>query len=102
MRKFILLTIFLYLGWEYYVTNNGGTSITEVVNSRVITPLKARFNKRQQKRFSTNESYFECDGRQYCKQMTSIEEAYFFNRNCPNTDLDSDYDGELCEGDPRF
>lgn len=45
---------------------------------------------------------FKCDGRQYCTQMTSRAEAEFFVRNCPNTKMDGDRDGEPCENDSRF
>jgi len=45
---------------------------------------------------------FKCDGRQYCSQMTSREEAEFFINNCPNTKMDGDHDGKPCENDSRF
>ncbi|WP_323054400.1 excalibur calcium-binding domain-containing protein [Microbulbifer thermotolerans] len=53
---------------------------------------------------SRHDSYqaFKCDGRQYCSQMTSREEAVFFTRNCPNTKMDGDGDGIPCENDSRF
>lgn len=47
-------------------------------------------------------SNFKCDGRQYCSQMNSLEEAYFFIQNCPNTKMDGNNDGEPCESDSRF
>lgn len=40
---------------------------------------------------------FKCDGRQYCSQMRSFEEAQFFLKNCPNVKMDSDRDGIPCE-----
>ena len=40
---------------------------------------------------------FRCDGRTHCSQMTSCEEAMFFLRNCPNTQMDGNNDGEPCE-----
>ena len=40
---------------------------------------------------------FKCDGRTYCSQMTSCEEATFFLRNCPNTKMDGNNDGVPCE-----
>jgi len=43
------------------------------------------------------EQKFKCDGRQYCSQMTSCEEAIFFIKNCPNTKMDGDNDGKPCE-----
>ena len=40
---------------------------------------------------------FKCDGRTHCSQMTSCEEAEYFLRNCPDTKMDGNYDGEPCE-----
>ena len=45
---------------------------------------------------------FTCDGRQYCTEMRSREEAVFFINNCPNTKMDGDGDGKACESDTRF
>ena len=42
-------------------------------------------------------SPFKCDGRQHCSQMTSCEEARFFVKNCPETTMDGDHDGQPCE-----
>ncbi len=42
-------------------------------------------------------NHFECDGRVYCSDMKSYEEAKFFVDNCPNTKMDGDHDGEPCE-----
>jgi cold shock CspA family protein len=40
---------------------------------------------------------FQCDGRTFCSQMTSCEEATFFLKNCPGTKMDGDHDGIPCE-----
>lgn len=40
--------------------------------------------------------YF-CDGRRYCSQMTSCEEATYFLRHCSGTEMDGDGDGVPCE-----
>lgn len=40
---------------------------------------------------------FSCDGRTHCRQMTSCDEAIFFIKNCPNTQMDGDHDGVPCE-----
>ena len=50
---------------------------------------------------TTNQT-FNCDGRQHCSQMHSRAEAEYFVRNCPNTKMDGDNDGEPCENDSRF
>ncbi len=44
-----------------------------------------------------NTVIYQCDGRTHCSQMTSCEEAKFFIRNCPNTEMDGDDDGVPCE-----
>lgn len=46
---------------------------------------------------SVNTSRFRCDGRTYCSQMTSCEEATFFINNCPGTKMDGNGDGIPCE-----
>lgn len=40
---------------------------------------------------------FQCDGRTYCSQMSSCEEAKYFLRHCPGTQMDGDGDGIPCE-----
>lgn len=42
-------------------------------------------------------SSYQCDGRRYCSQMNSCEEAKYFLRNCPGTEMDGDHDGIPCE-----
>lgn len=42
-------------------------------------------------------SAFKCDGRTHCSQMRSYDEALFFLRNCPGTQMDGNHDGEPCE-----
>ena len=39
----------------------------------------------------------KCDGRTHCSQMRSCAEAEYFLRNCPNTKMDGNRDGEPCE-----
>ncbi|MCP1659685.1 excalibur calcium-binding domain-containing protein [Neisseria perflava] len=45
----------------------------------------------------SEKSQFTCDGRQHCSQMRSEEEARYFSRYCPNTEMDGDNDGIPCE-----
>ena len=47
--------------------------------------------------FAKNQQKYKCDGRQYCSQMRSCEEAKFFLKNCPNPKMDGDLDGIPCE-----
>ena len=43
------------------------------------------------------EAQFHCDGRVYCSQMSSCEEAKFFLQHCPDVKMDGDNDGVPCE-----
>jgi hypothetical protein len=40
---------------------------------------------------------FKCDGREYCSQMTSCEEAKYFLKNCPGAKMDGNNNGVPCE-----
>ena len=51
----------------------------------------------QEERNTQKDKSYQCDGRQYCSQMTSCEEATFFINNCPNTKMDGNNDGVPCE-----
>lgn len=44
-----------------------------------------------------HDARFHCDGRVYCSQMTSCEEAIYFLRNCPGVKMDGEGDGVPCE-----
>jgi len=58
------------------------------------------FDKSSIKLFANENTYnssYECDGRVYCSQMTSCEEATFFIENCPGTKMDGNNDGVPCE-----
>ncbi len=40
---------------------------------------------------------FICGGKTYCSEMSSCEEAKYYQRNCPGTKMDGDGDGIPCE-----
>jgi len=42
-------------------------------------------------------SRFSCEGKQYCSEMESCEEARFYLKNCPDVKIDGDHDGIPCE-----
>ncbi|MBN1760994.1 MAG: excalibur calcium-binding domain-containing protein [Chitinispirillaceae bacterium] len=44
-----------------------------------------------------DDSDYECDGRVYCSEMTSCEEARWFLKHCPDVKMDGDGDGVPCE-----
>lgn len=40
---------------------------------------------------------YQCDGRTHCSEMNSCEEAQYFLKHCPGTQMDGDGDGRPCE-----
>lgn len=65
---------------------------------QVIEPKQKYVQLKQAKpQETTTNSIYQCDGRKYCSQMTSCEEAKFFIRNCEDTRMDGDGDGTPCE-----
>src|SRR5664279_1425206 len=108
MKKLILIVILVAVGWQSYSKSQ----------SREIAPADAReeiqvadSSPPAQLRVdepatpapysppveTTSSHTFSCDGRTYCSQMTSCEEATYFLRNCPDTKMDGDHDGVPCE-----
>jgi len=59
------------------------TKILGLLPSRLVTPASWQS--------------FKCEGKQYCQQMKSCDEAGFYINNCPNTKMDGDNDGKPCE-----
>ena len=52
----------------------------------------------KQKNTSKNtKQKFKCEGKRYCKEMSSCEEAFFYLRQCGLSRLDRDKDGVPCE-----
>lgn len=93
MKKIIVILIVLVLGWygnqkyrSYKQEQSFGTSETAAVD-----------HSRTTSEIPSNRGPFKCDGRIFCSQMTSCEEAKFFLKSCPNTKMDGNNDGIPCE-----
>ena len=86
MKKLFFFVLVIVVGSSYYVRNKGSMHYfpTSTTNS-------------DDGSANSNINNYKCDGRQYCSQMSSYEEAKFFNENCPDTKMDGDYDGIPCE-----
>ena len=86
MKKVLVLLVLLGLGQfihkHYQLTDN---AVTEIATEQSDVADSAE------------PPDYECDGRIYCSQMTSCEEATFFLQNCPGTKMDGDNDGIPCE-----
>ena len=85
MRRLVIVIVLGLLAWQGYQKYQARTARAEgptALGSRAL---------------SSDGSPFKCDGRIYCSQMTSCEEATYFLRNCPGVRMDGDHDGIACE-----
>lgn len=85
--------------YNHYKTNEQFNSQTPVITNADLATFDEKYPKVV---IPKNTQNFTCDGRQYCTEMRSREEAVFFINNCPNTKMDGDGDGKPCENDSRF
>ncbi|RUO79307.1 excalibur calcium-binding domain-containing protein [Pseudidiomarina taiwanensis] len=95
MRKLIILLMLAAAVLQFYRANGasptqGFPSLHEIAGELV--------QPKQRKR----PLEFMCDGRRYCSQMTSREEAENFLAFCPDTQLDANQNGIPCEDSTRF
>ena len=90
MKKLLILVLVAVAGWQVY------KKVTvPVITNADLKLLDEPINKVDDSAIFY--STYSCDGREYCSQMTSCEEATFFIQNCPNTKMDGDRDGVPCE-----
>ena len=71
--------------------------IEKVKGSILVIPNKDFMSYKDNDKLNKLTTKYSCDGRMYCSQMRSCEEASFFLSNCPNTKMDGDNDGTPCE-----
>lgn len=90
----IFLAGIFWFAYEKFSTQNLESNQNEAVNK--IPEQKIVFEDSPQDAIDSKSNY-QCDGRQHCSQMTSCAEAEFFMKNCPDTKMDGDRDGEPCE-----
>lgn len=45
----------------------------------------------------TDTTTYVCAGKTHCSEMRSCGEAEFYLKNCPDTQMDGDFDGIPCE-----
>ena len=95
----ITVIIFGIIGYFVYGFIQDSLHRNELTNQPVIQETLEIANTQA---VNSNPNHFQCDGRKHCSQMRSLEEARWFVRNCPNTKMDSDHDGEPCENDSRW
>lgn len=83
----LLLTVDSFLGYA------GASPVDQEI------PIAAQYPHAEAFFFTaqSQQPEYQCEGKIYCSQMTSCEEATFYLRNCPNVKIDGDGDGIPCE-----
>ncbi|MBY6062802.1 calcium-binding protein [Pseudidiomarina sediminum] len=92
MKKWILLAILALAAWNYSLNQEAEERGEERgLVKEIVQGVRGAVYKRDPR--------FRCDGRRYCNEMRSRDEAMFFLTHCPETQLDDDNDGQPCELD---
>ena len=94
MKKILVILIILGLG--LYGNQAFKKHKQEQLSDTSEASAAENFNRSPSEPSASN-GQFKCDGRTYCSQMTSCEEATFFLKNCPDTKMDGNNDGVPCE-----
>lgn len=89
MFRLLLVALLAFVAWKGYeayqakklATNTAEPSASFTLTSKPQAPAAS----------------FSCDGRKYCSQMTSCQEATYFLKNCPGVKMDGNNDGVPCE-----
>lgn len=89
MIRLIMLVLVGLVGWKAYESWRIRQTVSDVseMPATLAIPNISR----------APASIFKCDGRTYCSQMTSCQEATYFLKNCPDVKMDGDNDGIPCE-----
>jgi len=85
MKKLVIVLILGIIGWQAYGR----------FQRPLVAPLVSPADVSQQS--SSIRVSYSCDGRTYCSQMTSCDEATWFLKHCPGTKMDGNNDGIPCE-----
>ena len=94
MLKFILLLLFAFAIWQGYNKFRHPEAASAPEQGQANASWTHYFTDNNK---SEKQPQFSCDGRTYCSQMTSCEEATFFLKNCPGVEMDGDGNGIPCE-----
>lgn len=94
MRRLIIFVILGLIGWQiyqHYASRSGKVvALTErsSPSTRTAPTLPGALE--------SSAAPYRCDGRIYCSQMRSCEEATYFLRHCPGVKMDGNNDGVPC------
>lgn len=95
MKRLIIVVLLALAAWEGYGLYQSRRAAKAVPQGNA--DVRQRFEPSAMQRNAEPTRQFKCDGRTYCSQMTSCEEATFFLKNCPGVKMDGNNDGIPCE-----
>lgn len=94
MKKLILVAIIGIIGWQIFEKyQRQYFTVVDGLETASVEYFPSSNSRKEHNLSST----FKCDGRVYCSQMTSCEEATFFLKNCLGVKMDGNNDGVPCE-----
>jgi len=94
MRKLLIALVIGVIAWQVWGAYQARTADAEQLDDGEASEIAHLLD---QEAASDRRSPYQCDGRVYCSQMTSCEEAEFFLANCPGVKMDGGGDGVPCE-----
>jgi hypothetical protein len=94
MRKLLIALVIGAIAWQAWSAYQARTADAERLDDGESSEIAQLLD---QEAASDKRSPYQCDGRMYCSQMTSCEEAEFFLANCPGVKMDGGGDGVPCE-----
>jgi len=97
MKKIIFLSILAILAWKGYEKYSPDRHQTKTTSEHAFESVEEQNNVPTIDVSAAGRSRFVCDGRSYCNQMKSCEEAKYFLEHCPNVKMDGNNDGIPCE-----
>ena len=101
MKKLLTIAIAGFLVWGYAVRHRDTTRFEDSGDAEhgEVERADAEQAERSLPTFpaTVTPASFSCDGRTYCSQMKSCDEAKYFLQHCLNVKMDGDHDGVPCE-----
>jgi cold shock CspA family protein len=95
-----LLTIVSLLVNKYQANSDARHSTSTAVEESITVPLaipKVVEKSITKPLVTLLQTQYSCQGKTYCSQMSSCEEAQFYQNHCSGTQMDGDGDGIPCE-----
>jgi predicted negative regulator of RcsB-dependent stress response len=96
MKKLIIIIVIGLAAWQLFLKDN---TVVEESNAKAVSTFEnsaAMQTLAKAKEIAHAQSIYTCDERTSCSQMTSLKEAEFFSRYCPNAQVDKDQNGVVC------